>query len=262
LTPRIETETQSPTEAELKNFPESDESMLKQWMDNVGKSDSQQQRARTIVEKRKRHECKTCAATFFKEAAWKWHEDRHFNHGIYKCTMCDALKTTARAIWLHEESCHNVVDLPLEDIEESNVSPNKNATLSSQPSLQTNLAIHMAQIKRMRAAKLASTRPQQQLIRNSSEPLKTYKASPQQQQATGIKVGQHSVEASAEMRNNKQLHWLYVCARCDNCSDSAGNAQVHFKKCYPNGEALFESTVTKYRQGFYGRSRCPICPRR
>lgn len=111
----------------------------------------------------------------------------------------------------------------------------------------------MAQLKRMN---LASS----QANKLSGKILRTYKGFPQANHA--IKIGEASESGELDAKKIKQLHWLYVCARCDNCSDSADKALLHFKKCYPTGESLFESTVTKYRQGFYGRTKCPLCPRK
>lgn len=82
---------------------------------------------------------------------------------------------------------------------------------------------------------------------------RTYQSSP----ARIVRRGQPE-EDETEVKKIKQSQWLYVCARCENISDNDEKARFHFGKCYAEEEVLFDTTVAKYRQGFYGRSKCPF----
>lgn len=90
-------------------MPEPTQGMIDQWMGRVGKDEMDWDLLEGKIEEPKGpiHKCKLCEATFLKESVWKWHQNRHFSHGIYKCTICDILKTTVNTIWAHERKKNN-----------------------------------------------------------------------------------------------------------------------------------------------------------
>src|SRR5205823_11551692 len=64
-------------------------------------------------------------------------------------------------------------------------------------------------------------------------------------------------EEAVDKLTNKPIKYFYVCDKCEAVHDNLGKARNHFNNCFPSGDIEFERSFTRYKQGFYGPSKCP-----
>lgn len=260
--------------------------MIQTWMSKLGKRDApltstptagaggagtggvKRMRVEESGEPKPLNSCSVCRQMFNTETAWRWHEDRHVGHKMFKCKFCDELSNTPKACWLHERDIHGFSGLQFYTAQ------NQPQPQQQQPAPQVtthNIAQRFttaAPRQIVNPHKFIGSPGQQLSKRIKMQTLKKVQAQKKKAAATegtrlsNIGIGDPNGSENLPVNKLKQLHWLYVCERCENCADSASKATMHYNRCFPNREKKFEETVKKYRQGFYGKSICPLCSRR
>lgn len=197
---------------------------------------------------------------------------QHVGLGIFKCAFCDELFSTSRKVYQHEMMEHGI---------SGSATP-----LDEPPGIPSDFQIVQGRKRRYQDDDSPSLHgdeaaPRMTLVRTangthyrriptpiSKKLLSKYTKKPNsgggvaRNMSPMIGIGSTEGADQIEDRKMKQLHWVYVCNKCQTCSDSVGKAQHHYNKCFLDKTIIFESSVMKYRQGFYGRCRCPLCPRR
>ena len=259
---------------------------IKQWIASVGRDSNPPKLTKPPTLKRRvtpgaafagtkvtRMQCTVCNAVFADRTKWKWHEDRHVGINLYKCTHCEHIFSTSRQVYQHEMMEHGIIGTEdqeeVDEEEEDNEEPNDAPLLGHLPvgeekhRVTVVKTMYGSHYRRLPASKSTALKKKIAAVRKqykspSHEKLHHNFAS----RNSAIGIGTHEGEHLIETRKLKQLHWLYVCSKCDNCADSSAKAIAHYKVCYGEDGAKFEETVVKYRQGFYGKCKCPLCPRR
>ncbi|CAL8143094.1 unnamed protein product [Orchesella dallaii] len=265
LTPRAGAEMED--EMMEQDGEEDPETLIRDWMSKLGKREDTNQGPANTSAKRIRVDepepepaatgnnmCTVCKTEFRTESAWRWHEDRHVGINMFKCQFCDELSRTPKMCYIHEKEVHGFSGLhrvqappTLNQEEEKTIrAPQGTKFVVNQRGVSSEAQKLSKKIK-MAKMQAQKKRP----------PVMNFTGRHQQ-----IGIGESHGSELLDVKKIKQLHWLYVCERCENCSDSASKATLHYNRCYPDSEVGFEETVTKYRQGFYGKSKCPLCPRR
>lgn len=295
LTPRVEIVTDdehvtnSVDPEQATNFTQ----IIKEWMDKVGKPDiPEAKRPQLDPEsapggrnyKWGAKACTVCDEKFVNKEACKWHEQRHVALGLFKCSHCDQMLKTARAVWVHEKNAHDYCGIGIQVIESPAIAISPNSRIVEEPERQTEQQGYQDQNQD------SSAKPPQQMVENRTAPsvIKTKLNQTRKRKAAAAKLNKgpngelvrnipknnpaihigHAIRSithggvTIKSRNIRGRAWLYVCGKCDNCSDSAATAAGHYRKCYPTQDVPFETSVIKYRRGFYGNSRCPLCPLR
>lgn len=287
LTPRAGTEGEDIVEQDEEDDPEHS---TRDWMNKLGKRDSNPNSAAAVAgpggpmkrmrvddeqqqldnsNPKPKNSCSVCQQQFKSETAWRWHEDRHVGHKMFICRFCEEINNTPKACWMHERDAHGFSGLVFANNSgspqaKSQSTPNKVQPIRPQPT-QRVLPRPNNPVVTTRFAN-----PQQFARHLKINSMKKAQAAGQKKKPIpgipGAKISEIGIGSSngsehLDSKKLKQLHWLYVCEKCENCADSASKAQAHFEICFPNKERKFEDTVTRYRQGFYGKSSCPLCPR-
>lgn len=277
----------------MRNIYFSEGRLIQQWMRNVGRDDKSEQFESSDGDGLK-NQCMICNNVFDNEEKWRWHETHHVGLGLFKCAYCDELFSTSRKVYQHEMMEHGVTsaigatDSPsippdfqivqgrkrrgMED--EYEVAHNSMLEGDEDPPKMTLVrTIHgshyrrlpgtagpvVSRTKKYLAAASGSLQLQQKYAKYASL-ARNFKA-----RNPLIGIAKTDAEDLLESRKVKQLHWLYICSKCENASDSSAKAQEHFLQCYSELERStveFESCVVKYRQGFFGKFQCPLCPKR
>ncbi|CAG7728568.1 unnamed protein product [Allacma fusca] len=216
------------------------------------------------LDKASKRQCSVCSWVFDEDSKWRWHEERHVGINLFKCTLCEQLFSTARQVYQHEMMEHGIIGT----CDEKPKSDNRNETqgfIGHMPVGEGNprrIVIKSQYGTQYRRVVPLSPK------RSKVSPVKTYKGNYAHlhynfaSRNSLIGIGEHEGQHLIESRKLKQLHWLYVCSKCENCSDSSSKAISHYKLCFPEKDPKFEDTVVKFRQGFYGKCKCPLCPRR
>ncbi|ODM95834.1 Zinc finger and BTB domain-containing protein 24 [Orchesella cincta] len=276
LTPRAGTEMED--EIMEQDGEEDPETLIRDWMSKLGKRESNQGAAEGTTKKMRMDEsgtepassptkniCTVCKTAFQTESAWRWHEDRHVGINMFKCQFCDELSRTPKMCYIHEKEVHGFSGL-----QQTSSFPSAAAAANQGEQkrivIRTNQGGKFVVVGQNQPGRVISTEAQKLSKKIKMAKLQAQKKRPAVMNFAGrhpqIGIGDSHGSELLDVKKIKQLHWLYVCARCENCSDSATKATLHYSRCYPEKEQDFEATVTKYRQGFYGKSKCPLCPRR
>lgn len=277
LTPRAGTEGEAIVEQEAEEDPEN---LTRDWLSRLGKKDPSSTtppgssgNVGTGVKRMRMDEdlpdqqniCSVCNIRFKTPMAWRWHEQRHVAAHMFKCTFCDHMAKTPKLCYVHEKEVHGYSGLL------GNNSQEQQQTQSQPPAAEPETPTLVPQVPLKRNVGRPPHQPrhvpvsQQITKRIKMANLKKYQQA--QKKSLASKFSQIGMGDSpgTELLDNKKaksLHWLYACEQCENCSDSLVKAQLHYQSCHTDSETPFEESVKKYRQGFYGKSHCPLCPRR